>query len=482
MVSSAEHELGGPPAGAAAEKIDVACTRGGEGHIVAVLDPYNPKGSTRRRQLHHLEALLADRRAAAPGATSATSCSTAAGSSSSRRRSRTTPASWPTPRTRRSASRSPIRDGGSTRRYLPDFLARLDVGCDEPLNLVLEVKGINDESDKAKAQTTREKFWVRPSTRWAASAAGRSRSSGPTGDGRGFRSNWFDRLLTKVAADRPFATDRTKHVDTLKHNEATPAEHSDGADGELLPARGGPQAPRAAEALSAGTAPGRGRAARTAAEPERSGADLERCADHDHRRADAETGGDRRARVGPTPNSSGAARTGKTGPISWSTRRRSTSRRDLPAGDHRRPHARHRPSGAQERADAPDLFADFNGIDPDPRAAFYQHNQHWSNRLILGDQPPSDASLAERESMRGQGPVHLFRPALRDQVQLELAGLDPEPRDVKDGKQADMSREPEQVKAFRDTWKDGSHSYLTCLRDRLTVMRDLWPRAVRSSF
>ncbi len=44
---------------------------------------------------------------------------------------------------------------------------------------------------------------------------------------------------------------------------------------------------------------------------------------------------------------------------------------------------------------------------------------------------------------------------------------------MKDGKQTDISREPEQVKAFRDTWKDGIHSYLTYLRDRLTVMRDL---------
>src|SRR5207245_7117628 len=46
-------------------------------------------------------------------------------------------------------------------------------------------------------------------------------------------------------------------------------------------------------------------------------------------------------------------------------------------------------------------------------------------------------------------------------------------RDVKDGKQADISRDPEQVKAFRDTWKDGIHSYLTYLRDRLTAMHDL---------
>jgi type III restriction enzyme len=53
----------------------------------------------------------------------------------------------------------PYLDSGVTRRYLPDFLVRLDDGGDEPLNLVLEVKGIKDEADKAKAQTTRE-LWV----------------------------------------------------------------------------------------------------------------------------------------------------------------------------------------------------------------------------------------------------------------------------------------------------------------------------------
>ena len=53
----------------------------------------------------------------------------------------------------------PYRDGGVTRRYLPDFLVRLDDGGEEPLNLVLEVKGMREESDKAKAQTTRD-LWV----------------------------------------------------------------------------------------------------------------------------------------------------------------------------------------------------------------------------------------------------------------------------------------------------------------------------------
>ena len=83
-----------------------------------------------------------------------------------------------------------------------------------------------------------------------------------------------------------------------------------------------------------------------------------------------------------------------------------------------------RTARAREAAtDAPDLFADFNGLDdPRQRAEFYQHDQHWSNRMILGDSLQVMASLAEREGLRGQGAVHLFRPALRHQVQLELAG------------------------------------------------------------
>ena len=53
---------------------------------------------------------------------------------------------------------------------------------------------------------------------------------------------------------------------------------------------------------------------------------------------------------------------------------------------------------------------------------------------------------------------------------------------MRDGNAAHITREPEQVKAFRDTWRDGIHSYLTYLRDRLTVARDLLSESVRSSF
>ena len=126
----------------------------------------------------------------------------------------------------------------------------------------------------------------------------------------------------------------------------------------------------------------------------------------------------------------------------------------------------------QSTSDAPDLFADFNGIEPDQRAEFYQHDQHWSNRMILGDSLQVMASLSERESLKGKVQCIYFDPPYGIKFNSNWQ-VSTQSRDVKDGKQADISREPEQVKAFRDTWKDGIHSYLTYLRDRLTAMRDL---------
>lgn len=130
-----------------------------------------------------------------------------------------------------------------------------------------------------------------------------------------------------------------------------------------------------------------------------------------------------------------------------------------------------RPPRAEEK-DQIDLFADFNGIDPEARTEFYQHDQHWSNRMILGDSLQVMASLAERESLKGKVQCIYFDPpyGIKFNSNWQVSTLS---RDVKDGKQTDLTREPEQVKAFRDTWKDGIHSYLTYLRDRLTVMKDL---------
>jgi adenine-specific DNA-methyltransferase len=126
-----------------------------------------------------------------------------------------------------------------------------------------------------------------------------------------------------------------------------------------------------------------------------------------------------------------------------------------------------------DASEAPDLFADFNGLPgPMARTEFYQHDQHWSNRMILGDSLQVMASLAEREAMKGKVQAIYFDPPYGIKFNSNWQ-VSTQNRDVKDGKQTDISREPEQVKAFRDTWKDGIHSYLTYLRDRLTVMREL---------
>ena len=121
----------------------------------------------------------------------------------------------------------------------------------------------------------------------------------------------------------------------------------------------------------------------------------------------------------------------------------------------------------------PDLFADFNGLpDPEARTEFYQHDQHWSNRMILGDSLQVMASLAEREGLRGKVQCIYLDPPYGIKFNSNWQ-VSTRSRDVKDGKQTDVSREPEQVKAFRDTWKDGIHSYLTYLRDRMLVAREL---------
>ena len=120
-----------------------------------------------------------------------------------------------------------------------------------------------------------------------------------------------------------------------------------------------------------------------------------------------------------------------------------------------------------------DLFADFNGI-PDgvDRTEFYQHDQNWSNRMILGDSLQVMASLAEREGLRGKVQCIYLDPPYGIKFNSNFQWSTTS-RNVTDGKADHITREPEQVKAFRDTWRDGIHSYLTYLRDRLTVARDL---------
>ena len=120
-----------------------------------------------------------------------------------------------------------------------------------------------------------------------------------------------------------------------------------------------------------------------------------------------------------------------------------------------------------------DLFADFNGLpSADARTEFYQHDANWSNRMILGDSLQVMASLAEREGLRGKVQCIYLDPPYGIKFNSNFQWSTTS-RDVKDGNAAHITREPEQVKAFRDTWRDGIHSYLTYLRDRLTVAWDL---------
>jgi adenine-specific DNA-methyltransferase len=126
-----------------------------------------------------------------------------------------------------------------------------------------------------------------------------------------------------------------------------------------------------------------------------------------------------------------------------------------------------------EGTQTPDLFADFNGLPKDARATeFYQHDANWSNRMILGDSLQVMASLAEREGLRGKIQCIYVDPPYGIKFNSNFQ-WSTTTRDVKDGNASHITREPEQVKAFRDTWRDGIHSYLTYLRDRLSIARDL---------
>lgn len=119
-----------------------------------------------------------------------------------------------------------------------------------------------------------------------------------------------------------------------------------------------------------------------------------------------------------------------------------------------------------------DLYDSFNGIDDAAKTDFYKHDQNWSNRMILGDSLQVMASLAEREGLRGQVQCIFIDPpyGIKFNSNFQWSTTD---RDGKSEGAERITREPEQVKAFRDTWRDGIHSYMTYLRDRMTAARDL---------
>jgi len=110
------------------------------------------------------------------------------------------------------------------------------------------------------------------------------------------------------------------------------------------------------------------------------------------------------------------------------------------------------------------------------KTEFYQHDQNWSNRMILGDSLQVMASLAEREELRGKVQCIYFDPPYGIKFNSNFQWSTTS-RDVRDGKANHITREPEQVKAFRDTWRDGIHSYLSYLSERLIIARDLLSEA-----
>ncbi|GER80472.1 MAG: site-specific DNA-methyltransferase [Anaerolineales bacterium] len=120
----------------------------------------------------------------------------------------------------------------------------------------------------------------------------------------------------------------------------------------------------------------------------------------------------------------------------------------------------------------PTLFADFNELPFEDRVDFYHHEQSWSNRMILGDSLMVMTSLAEKEGLKGKVQMIYFDPPYGIKFGSNWQ-VSTRKRDVKDGKAEDATRQPEQVKAFRDTWQLGIHSYLSYLRDRLTTAREL---------
>ncbi|MBS1905041.1 MAG: site-specific DNA-methyltransferase [Actinobacteria bacterium] len=117
------------------------------------------------------------------------------------------------------------------------------------------------------------------------------------------------------------------------------------------------------------------------------------------------------------------------------------------------------------------FYDDFDGgLDELQQISYYRYDAAWSNRMILGDSLQAMGSLAERERLRGKVQMIYIDPPYGIKFNSNWQ-VSASKRDVKDGK--DAAREAEQIKAFRDTWKDGIHTYLSYLRDRLVVARDL---------
>ena len=123
-----------------------------------------------------------------------------------------------------------------------------------------------------------------------------------------------------------------------------------------------------------------------------------------------------------------------------------------------------------------DLFGDLEDRDDDELerlAGYYQHNDNWKNRLIQGDSLLVMNSLLNRENMKGQVQCIYFDPPYGIRYGGNWQIMINKPKMSHNSKDSELSGEPEMIKAFRDTWELGIHSYLSYLRDRLVIAREL---------
>ena len=148
-------------------------------------------------------------------------------------------------------------------------------------------------------------------------------------------------------------------------------------------------------------------------------------------------------------------------------RRRSTSRKRSS------PRSSSRTCARSSRSRELSLFEEFDGLEGYEAVEYYQHEANWSNRMILGDSLQVMASLAEKENLRGKVQMVYIDPPYGIKFGSNWQVTHGQARALRDGKAEDVTREVEQIKAFRDTWELGINSYLAYLRDRLVVARDL---------